>query len=90
MGHALANPKLGFTLSIRARCASDAIMILLVGRRVRFLEGYRPSQVRWGVIGVIVGVEQRSTSFGSKSWVRARFGDFITPWVEEWQLEPVS
>jgi hypothetical protein len=65
-------------------------MILLVGRRVRFLEGYRPSQVRWGVIGVIVDAEQRSTSFGSESWVRARFGDFITPWVEEWQLEPVS
>jgi hypothetical protein len=26
----------------------------------------------------------------SQPWVRARFGDFITPWIEAWQLERVS
>jgi hypothetical protein len=65
-------------------------MILIVGRRVRFHEPYRPPQVRWGATGVIVDMEERSTKLGNESWVRARFGDFITPWVEEWQLEPAS
>jgi hypothetical protein len=41
-------------------------------------------------IGVIVDTEERRTKLGHQSWVRARFGDFITPWIEEWQLEPVS
>jgi hypothetical protein len=39
---------------------------------------------------VIVDVEQRRTPLGHESWVRARFDDFITPWIEEWQLERVS
>jgi hypothetical protein len=62
---------------------------LLVGNRVRFHEAYRPAQVRWGAIGVIVNVEERRTTLGHESFVRARFGDFITPWIEQWQLEPV-
>jgi hypothetical protein len=35
-------------------------------------------------------MEERITPHGPKAWVRARFGDFITPWIEAWQLEPVS
>jgi hypothetical protein len=65
-------------------------MILIVGRRVRFHEPYRPPQVHWGATGVIVDMEERSTKLGHESWVRARFGNFITSWIEEWQLEPVS
>jgi hypothetical protein len=65
-------------------------MILLVGKKVRFHEPYRTPQVRWGTIGIIVDVEERPTALGRESWVRARFGDFITPWIEEWRLEPVS
>jgi hypothetical protein len=65
-------------------------MILVVGTRVRFYEPYRPPQVRWGSTGVIVDVEKRRTVLGEESWVRARFGDFITPWIEEWQLERVG
>jgi hypothetical protein len=64
-------------------------MVPLVGQRVRFYEPYRPSQVRWGGIGTIVDVVRRTT-LGHESWVRARFGDFLTTWIEEWQLERVS
>jgi hypothetical protein len=60
--------------------------MLLVGTKVRFLEQFRPPQVRWGTVGVVVDMEERSAG----SWVRARFGDFITPWIEAWQLERVS
>jgi hypothetical protein len=62
------------------------VMILLVGTKVRFLEDYRPPQVRWGAVGVVIDMEERL----SECWVRARFGDFITPWIEAWQLERVS
>jgi hypothetical protein len=63
----------------------------MVGRKVRFYEKYRPPQVRWGATGVIVDVEERPAPLGgSESWVRARFGDFISPWIEEWRLERVS
>jgi hypothetical protein len=65
-------------------------MTFLVGNRVRFHEPYWPPQVRWAATGVIVDTEERSTVHGHKSWVRARFGDFITAWIEAWQLEPVD
>jgi glycerol dehydrogenase-like iron-containing ADH family enzyme len=65
-------------------------MDLRVGTRVRFLERYRPPQVRWEAIGVIVDSEVRCRGDAPTSWVRARFGDFISPWVEVWQLERVS
>jgi hypothetical protein len=70
------------------RLTSEAI-ILIVGRKVRFYEPYRPLQVRWGTTGVLLHLEERPTQFGRNAWVRARFGDFITPWIEEWRLEPV-
>jgi hypothetical protein len=69
---------------------TSLVMIPLVGKKVRFHEPYRPPQVRWGAIGVIISVEERRTMLGKESWVRARFGDFITPWIEEWQFEPVD
>jgi hypothetical protein len=56
-------------------------MDLLVGTKARFNKPYRPSQVRWRAIGVIVDIEERRTTFGPASFVRARFGDFITPWI---------
>jgi hypothetical protein len=59
---------------------------LLVGTKVRFRELYRPPQVRWGTIGTVLDMEERL----SQPWVRARFGDFITPWIEAWQLERVN
>jgi hypothetical protein len=65
-------------------------MDLRVGTKVRFNEPYRPSQVRWGAIGVIVDMEVRRTTFGAKLYVRARFGDFITPWIEASKLERVG
>jgi 'Cold-shock' DNA-binding domain len=59
--------------------------------RVRFLEHHRPSQVPWRAIGIIINVEERPPANGRpQSWVRARFGDFITPWMEGWKLERMS
>jgi hypothetical protein len=65
-------------------------MVLLVGTKVRFFETYRPPQVGWAQIGVIVGTEERNEPLGPTSWARARFGDFITPWIEAWRLERVG
>jgi hypothetical protein len=65
--------------------------MILVGTRVRFVERYRPRQVRWAATGVVVNIEERpAPNSGSDYFVRARFGDFITPWIEAWQLERVS
>jgi hypothetical protein len=71
-------------------CLVPLAMIPLRGSKVRFYERYRPPQVRRGAVGVIVDMEERPTSLGPESWVRARFGDFITPWIEAWQLEWLS
>jgi hypothetical protein len=65
-------------------------MPLFVGTRVRFYEPYRPPQVRRGATGVIVDFEERPVMLGHEAWVRARFGDFITPWIEDWRVEPAS
>jgi hypothetical protein len=65
-------------------------MILLVGTEVRLDEHYRPLQVRRGAIGIVVEMEERTTPLGTESWVRARFGDFITPWIEAWKVERAS
>jgi hypothetical protein len=55
------------------------------------IEKYRPPQVRWGTIGTIVDMEERpAPNSGSEYWVRARFGDFITPWIEGWKVERVG
>jgi hypothetical protein len=62
---------------------------ILVGTKVRFLEKHRPPAGSAGAVG-IVDMEERITQHGPKAWVRARFGDFITPWIEAWQLERVS
>jgi hypothetical protein len=61
-------------------------MDLLVRTKVRFNEFYRPPQVRSGAISVIVDMEERRTTFGPEFHVRARVGDFITPWIEAWKL----
>jgi hypothetical protein len=42
-------------------------------------------------IGTIVDMEERpAPNSGSEYWVRARFGDFITPWIEGWKVERVG
>jgi hypothetical protein len=66
------------------------MMDLRVGTKVRFNDFYRPAQVRSGAIGVIVDTEERRTTFGPEFYVRARFSDFITPWIEAWKLARVS
>jgi hypothetical protein len=37
----------------------------------------------------VVDTEKRITQLGPESWVRGRFGDFVTPWIEAWQFERV-
>jgi hypothetical protein len=45
--------------------------------------GTHPPRVRWGAVGVIVDVEEQpAPNSGTDYWVRARFGDFITRWIE--------
>jgi hypothetical protein len=59
-----------------------------VGTKVRFVDRYKPPQVPcWGAIEI---EERFAPNSGSDYWVRARFGDFITPWIEACQLERVS
>jgi hypothetical protein len=65
-------------------------MDLRVGTKVRLNEPYRWPQVRWGEIGVIVDMEERRTTFGPEFYVRARFGVFITPWIEASKLARVG
>jgi hypothetical protein len=62
----------------------------LPGTKVRFLEWYRPRQVRQASVGVIIQAEERPGFNGRVPWVRARFGDYISPWIEATQLERVS
>jgi hypothetical protein len=75
---------------VPASLSTSAIMDLRVGTEVRFNEPYRPSQVHWGEIGVIVDMEERRATFGPEFYVRARFRDFITPWIEVWKFARVS
>ena len=66
-------------------------MVLPVGTKVRFLDRYKPPQVRWGAVGIVLNVEERpAPNSGTDYWVRVRFGDFITPWIEAWQFERLS
>jgi hypothetical protein len=65
-------------------------MDLRVGSKVRLNEPYQWPQVRWGEIGVIVDMEPRRTTFGAELYARARFGDFITPWIEASKLARVG
>jgi hypothetical protein len=63
------------------------IKTLLVGTKVRFDEHYRPLQVRRGAIGVAVEMEERTAPLGAETWVRARFDDYVTLWIEAWRLD---
>jgi hypothetical protein len=66
-------------------------MTFPVGTKVRFRELYRPPQVRWAAAGIVVDLEVRpAPNSGSDYWVRARFGDFLTPWIEGWKVERVG
>jgi hypothetical protein len=85
------SPRFGGAFSCPWRCRIIVGMIsLFVGTKVRFLEQFGPPQVRWGTVGTIVDMEERDTPHGPQTYVRARFGDFITPWIEAWQLERVE
>jgi hypothetical protein len=64
-------------------------MDLLVGTKVRFDERYRPAHVPRRATGVIVDMELRPLPLGTECWVRARFGDILTSWIEAWQLERI-
>jgi hypothetical protein len=46
--------------------------------------------MRWRQAGFIVDMKTRPTPLGPETWVRARFGDSTTQWVEAWRFERVS
>jgi hypothetical protein len=80
------------SVQILAGCVVPrSAMTFFVGTKVRFIEKYKPPQVRWGAIGTTVDMEERpAPNSGSDYWARARFGDFPTPWIAAWQSERVS
>jgi hypothetical protein len=87
----LAPPPAGLFLPLAADIAvSFGMAFLIIGTKVRVREPHRPPQVRWGIIGTVVDTERPAPNSGADHWVRVRFGDFITPWIEWWQLERVS
>jgi hypothetical protein len=46
------------------RSRRDLSAMPLIGNRVRFHEAYRPPQVRWGAIGILIDMEERPGPYG--------------------------
>jgi hypothetical protein len=66
-------------------------MVFLVGTKVRFRKLYKPPLFPRGGIGTIVDIEERPARHsGLDYWVRVRFDDVLTPWIEGWKLERVD
>jgi hypothetical protein len=63
-------------------------MVLLVGNKVRFLDRYKPPHGEPLALSSTWRSGLRNS--GTDCWVRARFGDFITPWIEALQFERLS
>jgi hypothetical protein len=61
-----------------------------IGTKVRFIEPFRPEAVAPGAVGVVVGIEPLPTVIGPPQRLRARFGDYISPWLIRGQLEAVD
>jgi hypothetical protein len=69
---------------------AEAKHLVFPSAKVRFRELYRPPQVRWGTIGAIVDMQERPAPNSGSNTGSARFGDFVTPWIEGWQVERVG
>jgi hypothetical protein len=61
-----------------------------IGNRVRFVEPLRPTAVAPGSVGVVVEIEPLPSLIGPPQRLRARFGDYVSPWLMPSQLEVVD
>jgi hypothetical protein len=61
-----------------------------IGTKVRFIEPFRPEAVAPGAVGVVVEIEPLPTVIGPPQRLRARFGEYISPWLIRGQLEAVD
>ena len=65
-------------------------VMLPIGTKVRFVEPFRPKNVTPDAIGVVVLIEPLPAAFGPPPRLRAKFGDYVTPWLMQTQLEAVG
>jgi hypothetical protein len=61
-----------------------------IGKKVRFIEPLRPAAVAPGALGVVVEIEPLPAAIGPPRRLRARFGDYVSPWLLPSQLEVVD
>jgi hypothetical protein len=61
-----------------------------IGANVRFIEPFRPKAVASGAVGVVVEIEPLPAIIGPPQRLRARFGNYISPWLMRSQLEVVD
>jgi hypothetical protein len=61
-----------------------------IGTKVRFVEPFRPDAVPAGAIGIVVLIEPLPAVFGPPQRIRAKFGDYISPWLMPVQLVVVD
>jgi hypothetical protein len=58
-----------------------------IGAKVRFIEPFRPEAVEPGAVGVVVELEPLPAVIGPPQRLRARFGNYVSPWLMRSQLE---
>jgi hypothetical protein len=63
---------------------------LRIGTRVRFVEPFRPKAVPSDAIGIVVLIEPLPPTFGPPPRLRVKFGDYVTQWLMQTQLEVVE
>jgi hypothetical protein len=61
-----------------------------IGAKVRFVEPFRPEAVTPGAVGRIVEIEPLPAVFGPPQRLRAKFGNYVSPWLMLSQLEVVD
>jgi uncharacterized membrane protein len=61
-----------------------------IGTKVRFVEPFRPDVVASGTVGIVVLIEPLPAVFGPPQRIRAKFGDYVSPWLLPVQLAVVD
>jgi hypothetical protein len=61
-----------------------------IGTKVRFVEPFRPDVVAPGTVGIVVLIEPLPAVFGPPQRIRAKFGDYVSPWLMPVQLVVVD
>jgi hypothetical protein len=64
--------------------------MLRIGTKVRFVEPFRPDVVAPGAVGIVVLIEPLPAVFGPPQRIRAKFGDYVSPWIMPVQLVAVD